>query len=283
MRLDEESESSNVEDRRGIGLGGIGGVGIGTVVIALAASYFFGIDPSVILGLSESIAPPPQQQRSPGPQPVAHDEGITFVRKAVSNTEKTWEKLFQQMNSNYEKPRVVVFTGAVQSSCGIGRTATGPFYCPGDQTVYIDLKFYEDLRMRFRAPGDFAQAYVIAHEIGHHVQNLLGISRRVDESRRRLSPAESNKVSVRMELQADCYAGIWAHHTDQRIIEPGDIEEALGAATAIGDDRLQKQMQGHVVPESFTHGTSEQRVRWFKTGLDTGSLKACDTFAARQL
>ena len=277
MRLDEESESSNVEDRRGIGLGGIGGVGIGTVVIALAASYFFGIDPSVILGLGESIAPPPQQQRSPGPQPVAHDEGITFVRKVVSNTEKTWEKLFQQMNSNYEKPTVVVFTNAVQSACGVGRTATGPFYCPGDRKVYIDLKFYEDLKTRFRAPGDFA------HEIGHHVQNLLGISQRVDESRGRLSTVESNKVSVRMELQADCYAGIWAHHTDQRIIEAGDIEEALGAATAIGDDRLQKQTQGHVVPESFTHGTSEQRVRWFRTGLDTGSLKACDTFAARQL
>ena len=283
MRLDD-GESSNVEDRRGMSAAGVGGLGIGGVVVALIASYFLGIDPAVLLDVANSVAPATQQQQHLPPQD-ARDEGKVFIARVLASTEKTWADIFQQMGRTYEKPVLVLFSGSTRSGCGQGQAAMGPFYCPNDQKVYIDLKFYEDLRTRFRAPGDFAQAYVIAHEIGHHVQNQLGTFSRLENARGRMSRAEGNQVSVRMELQADCYAGVWANHTEQRkhFLEQGDIEEALNAATAIGDDRLQQQTQGRVVPESFTHGSSAQRVRWFKTGVDTGSLKACDTFAAGQL
>ena len=283
MRLDD-GESSNVEDRRGMSAAGVGGLGIGGVVVALITSYFLGIDPAVLLDVANSVAPATQQQQHLPPQD-ARDEGKVFIARVLASTEKTWADIFQQMGRTYEKPVLVLFSGSTRSGCGQGQAAMGPFYCPNDQKVYIDLKFYEDLRTRFRAPGDFAQAYVIAHEIGHHVQNQLGTFSRLENARGRMSRAEGNQVSVRMELQADCYAGVWANHTEQRkhFLEQGDIEEALNAATAIGDDRLQQQTQGRVVPESFTHGSSAQRVRWFKTGVDTGSLKACDTFAAGQL
>lgn len=292
MRLDDESESQNVEDRRGgFGGGGFGGpktIGIGTVIIALAASYFFGIDPSVIMQgasvLQGQQAPQPQQQANRAP---ANDQMTVFTRKVLGNTERTWEHIFEtELNRRYEPPKLVLFTRATPTACGTGQSAMGPFYCPGDHKVYIDLAFYDELRQRFGAGGDFAQAYVIAHEIGHHVQNLLGVSEKVDAARRRMGEAQANQLSVRMELQADCLAGVWAanaQRANQQLLEPGDIEEGLKAAAAIGDDRLQKQAQGYVVPEAFTHGTSEQRVRWLRQGLTTGDIRKCDTFAARQL
>lgn len=292
MRLDDESESQNVEDRRGgFGGGGFGGpktIGIGTVIIALAASYFFGIDPSVIMQgasvLQGQQAPQPQQQAN---RPPANDQMTVFTRKVLGNTERTWEHIFEtELNRRYEPPKLVLFSRATPTACGTGQSAMGPFYCPGDHKVYIDLAFYDELRQRFGAGGDFAQAYVIAHEIGHHVQNLLGVSDKVDAARRRMGEAQANQLSVRMELQADCLAGVWAanaQRANQQLLEPGDIEEGLKAAAAIGDDRLQKQAQGYVVPEAFTHGTSEQRVRWLRQGLTTGDIRKCDTFAARQL
>lgn len=289
MRLDDESESQHVEDRRGFG-GGFGGrptsIGIGTVVIALAAAYFFGIDPMLILqGASSLQGPPPAEQTAR--RPAANDEMAIFVRKVLGNTERTWSHVFDsQMNRPYQPPTLVMFSGATQTGCGMGQAAMGPFYCPADQRVYIDLSFYDELRQRFGAAGDFAQAYVIAHEVGHHVQNLLGVSDRVDSARRHVSEAEGNQLSVRMELQADCLAGVWAaaaQQANQQLLEPGDIEEGLNAAAAIGDDRLQRQSQGRVVPEAFTHGSSEQRVRWLRRGIESGDVRRCDTFAARQL
>ncbi|CAG2132990.1 hypothetical protein LMG31506_01135 [Cupriavidus yeoncheonensis] len=292
MRLDDESESQNVEDRRGgFGGGGFGGpktIGIGTVIIALAASYFFGIDPSVIMQgasvLQGQQAPQPQQQAN---RPPANDQLTVFTSKVLGNTERTWEHIFEtELNRRYEPPKLVLFSRVTPTACGTGQSAMGPFYCPGDHKVYIDLAFYDELRRRFGAGGDFAQAYVIAHEIGHHVQNLLGVSDKVDAARRRMGEAQANQLSVRMELQADCLAGVWAanaQRANQQLLEPGDIEEGLKAAAAIGDDRLQKQAQGYVVPEAFTHGTSEQRVRWLRQGLTTGDIRKCDTFAARQL
>ena len=292
MRLDDEAESQNVEDRRGgggFGGGGMraGSIGIGTLVIALAASYFFGIDPSVILGGASRMqgSPQPQQQAQPH-RPPANDQLGVFTRKVLGSTERTWEHIFEtDLHRHYAPPTLVMFTGATPTACGTGQSAMGPFYCPGDHKVYIDLAFYDELRQRFGAGGDFAQAYVIAHEVGHHVQNLLGVSEKVDAARRRMSEAQSNQLSVRMELQADCLAGVWAATAgklNQQLLEPGDVEEGLKAAAAIGDDRLQRQAQGYVVPEGFTHGTSEQRVRWLRTGLSTGDLRKCDTFAARQ-
>ncbi|WP_035884388.1 KPN_02809 family neutral zinc metallopeptidase [Cupriavidus metallidurans] len=297
MRLDDEAESQNVEDRRGGGYGGGGGfglpiggksIGIGTIVIALAASYFFGIDPSLIFQGASVV----QNQQQQAPQSQAHrlpanDQLTVFTRKVLGNTERTWEHIFEtDLNRRYAPPKLVLFSGATQTACGTGQSAMGPFYCPGDQKVYIDLSFYDELRQRFGAGGDFAQAYVIAHEIGHHVQNLLGVSEKVDAARRRMSEAQANQLSVRMELQADCLAGVWAANAqklNQQLLEPGDIEQGLKAAAAIGDDRLQRQAQGYVVPEAFTHGTSEQRVRWLRQGLTTGDIRKCDTFAARQL
>ncbi|KVQ31557.1 neutral zinc metallopeptidase [Burkholderia ubonensis] len=292
MRLDDETESQNVEDRRGGG--GFGGgratIGIGTIVVALAASYFFGIDPRVVLEGASALqggrqqAQPQAQHQAQHQGASATDAGAVFTRKVLGNIERTWTTIFStQLHEQYQPPKLVMFTNATPTACGTGQTAMGPFYCPGDRKVYIDLGFYDDLRRRFGAGGDFAQAYVIAHEVGHHVQNLLGISGKVDAARRRSSEARSNALSVRMELQADCFAGVWANNAqraNQRLIEPGDFEQGLKTAAAIGDDRLQQQGQGYVVPESFTHGSSEQRVYWLRRGLESGELSACDTFAA---
>jgi uncharacterized protein len=284
----EGRRSANVEDRRGMSMGGLGGRGlagggIGAVVLVVVA-MLLGVDPSIVLqGGDPGYAPSPQQQESSSGAP--EDELGQFVSVVLADTEDTWNQLFQQGNRDYREPRLVLFSGAVQSACGFAQAAMGPFYCPGDQKVYIDLSFYRDLQQRFRAPGDFAQAYVIAHEVGHHVQNLLGIMERVHTLRARLSPAEANALSVRVELQADCFAGIWAHHANRsrQILEQGDVEEALNAASAIGDDRLQKQGRGQVVPESFTHGTSAQRQHWFRRGFESGEMRACDTFNAQRL
>ncbi len=284
MRLDDQSASNNVEDRRGGGGGiGRGTVGVGTVVLALAASYFFGIDPSVIMGLSSNSSRPSANQ--PAQKPPASDEMATFVSKVLGSTEQTWQQVFSDAGRRYQDPKLVLFTGATPTACGTGRSAMGPFYCPADQKVYIDLAFYRDLRDRFHAPGEFAQAYVIAHEVGHHVQNLLGISDKVSAAQQRSSQAKANALSVRLELQADCFAGVWGHRADsmKKMLEPGEIEQALTAASAIGDDRLQKQSQGQIVPESFTHGTSAQRVRWFKRGMESGDIRQCDTFSVTSL
>lgn len=284
MRLDDSRESDNVEDRRASGprIGGRGTIGIGTIVLALVAMYF-GVDPSVVLQMAEG--PPAQQQQGPAARPPANDPQARFVSKVLGETEDTWSAIFQKdLNRQYVPPKLVLFRGATPTACGTGQAAMGPFYCPGDSKVYIDLAFFDELQNRFKAPGDFAQAYVIAHEVGHHVQHLLGISDQVDNLRRR-NPSQANALSVRMELQADCFAGLWAQRANaaRNILESGDVEEALAAATAIGDDRLQKQSQGYVVPDAFTHGSSAQRVRWFKRGLESGDLKQCDTFAASSL
>jgi uncharacterized protein len=251
-------------------------------LLALAASYFFGIDPTVILGLF-SGAGSPVAQSVPAHKPPATDEMARFVSKVLADTEDTWRTIFHQAGRQYQDPKLVLFTGATPTACGTGQTAMGPFYCSLDQKVYIDLAFYHDLKVRFKAPGDFAQAYVIAHEVGHHVQHLLGISDKVQAARSRASRTQANTLSVRLELQADCLAGVWAHHADRlrNILEPGDIEEALTAASAIGDDRLQQQARGYAVPDTFTHGTSADRVRWFRRGIESGTLKQCNTFEAR--
>ncbi|MEZ5645179.1 MAG: neutral zinc metallopeptidase [Burkholderiaceae bacterium] len=297
MKWERNRQSDQVEDMRtrsGGGMFGGGGrrggkgLGLGTIVIALVAGWIFGINPMTILGVlggAQDVLSPAQQQTAPGPTGAPQDEMGQFVAAVLGGTEDAWETIFRDGGSQYRKPRLVLFRGAVPTACGTGQSAMGPFYCPGDEKVYIDLSFYETLRSQLGAPGDFAQAYVIAHEVGHHVQNQLGITGRMDEMRNRVSQREYNALSVRLELQADCFAGIWAHHNHQtnQILETGDIEEALRAAAAIGDDALQKQSQGMVVPDSFTHGTSDQRQRWFQTGLKTGSVQACDTFNARGL
>ena len=278
MRSDGR-QSDNIEDRRGFGGPLVAGGGIGTVVILLLA-LFFGFDPRVILQGDAPTSPPATQQApSPSTSPRGHDDLRDFVATVLADTEDTWRALFSGMGREYRDPRLVLFNGAVQSACGIAGAATGPFYCPQDQKVYLDLDFFRALRERFRAPGDFAQAYVIAHEVGHHVQKQLGISDRVMAERRRAG-AQANVASVRLELQADCFAGIWAHHAERtrHILEAGDVEEALNAAAAIGDDRLQRQTQGRVAPETFTHGTSKQRVQWFTRGIESGDLRRCDTF-----
>ena len=272
-------QSDNIEDRRGFGGPLVAGGGIGTVVLLLLA-LFFGFDPRVILQGDAPTSPPTTQQApSPSTSPRGHDDLRDFVATVLADTEDTWRALFSGMGRAYRDPRLVLFNGAVQSACGIAGAATGPFYCPQDQKVYLDLDFFRALRERFRAPGDFAQAYVIAHEVGHHVQKQLGISDRVMAERRRAG-AQANVASVRLELQADCFAGIWAHHAERtrHILEAGDVEEALNAAAAIGDDRLQRQTQGRVAPETFTHGTSKQRVQWFTRGIESGDLRRCDTF-----
>lgn len=257
--------------------------GLGLVIMVLAAAYF-GVDPSILLnqGLQGGDPAGPAQQYTPS---AAEQELAAFTSVVLADTEDTWHALFSQAGERYQEPKLVLFSGAVRSGCGNAQSAMGPFYCPADNKVYIDLSFYQDLRDRHGAPGDFAQAYVIAHEIGHHVQTLMGISRQVHGARARLSAEEGNKLSVKQELQADCFAGLWAHHANRtrQILEQGDVEEAMTAATAIGDDRLQQQGRGYVTPESFTHGTSAQRVRWFRTGLEQGTVSACDTFAAARL
>ena len=281
MKLGDQRASGNLEDRRGMGVGGAS-LGIGGVVLAIIAA-FMGIDPSVVLDTASRMAPPQEETRTPqksGPP----DEMSVFVSKVLGSTEDVWESAFRAMGRDYAEPKLVLFSGATKSACGVGQSAMGPFYCPIDQKVYIDLSFFRDLRQRFRAPGDFAQAYVIAHEVGHHVQNQLGIMEKLQQMQGRVSKTEFNRASVRVELQADCFAGVWAHHVgNKKLLEAGDLEEGLAAASAIGDDRLQKQSQGHVVPESFTHGTSEQRVRWFKRGMETGRMQDCDTLSARSL
>jgi predicted metalloprotease len=283
MRWEDEEKSGNVEDRRGMPVSrGVVGGGIGTVILVLVALYF-GIDPSVILQtVPDSVPPAATQQQQ---RPVGKDPMVDFVSAVLADTEKTWHGVFRTYGRTYEEPKLVLFTGAVQSACGFAQAAMGPFYCPEDHKVYIDLSFYEDLKNRFKAPGDFAQAYVIAHEVGHHVQNQLGITEKVQAAMQRGSRADANRLSVRMELQADCLAGVWGYHADKsrHILEAGDLEEALRAASAIGDDRIMKQTRGTVVPDAFTHGTSEQRVRWFKRGFETGDLNQCDTFKAASL
>jgi predicted metalloprotease len=281
-------ESRNVEDRRGQGgphLGGRGKIGIGTLVLVLVAMYF-GIDPSVVLDTATMVQPPAIESSQPGaPRSAAEDELARFTSMVLADTEDTWGPIFQSGGRQYQEPKLVLYTGATRSACGVGQAQMGPFYCPADGKVYLDLSFFDDLHRRFGAPGDFAQAYVIAHEVGHHVQNLLGISDKVQQARQRLSEREANQLSVRLELQADCLAGVWAYHADRtrQVLEQGDVDEALRAATAIGDDRIQKQAQGYAVPDSFTHGSAAQRVRWFRVGLAQGDLRACDTFSVAAL
>ena len=281
-------ESDNVEDRRGQRSGGgfsIGGrgIGIGTVLLLLAGAYF-GIDPRIVMTLV-GVASPQKQVSAPAQRPPQDDAQSKFVSMVLADTEDTWNDVFKRNGLRYQDPKLVLFSGSTPTPCGMGQSAMGPFYCPPDQKVYIDLRFYDDLKRRFGAPGDFAQAYVVAHEVGHHVQNLLGIADKVSAAQRRMPQAEANQLSVRMELQADCFAGVWANnaHQARQILEQGDIEEGLRAASAIGDDQMQRRTQGYVVPEGFTHGTSAQRVEWFRRGLSTGDMKACDTFNAARL
>jgi predicted metalloprotease len=282
MRLNTD-RSSNVEDRRGRGGMAVGG-GIGAVVLALVA-MFLGVNPSDI-GVGGG-ADAPATQGAPGGAPPEGDALADTVSRVLHSTEVTWQQVFQQMGKEYHDPHLVLFSGGDRSACGFAQTAMGPFYCPRDQTVYIDLSFYRELHERFGAQGQFAEAYVIAHEVGHHVQNELGISQQVEDAERASgSQTQANGYSVRLELQADCLAGAWAFHANQAgtmTLEPGDVESALSAASAIGDDRLQQEAQGHVVPDSFTHGSSAQRVRWFQRGLRSGDLKQCDTFEASSL
>ena len=294
MRMDDQRESDNLEDRRGSGMGGGGGLrlggrrlGLGTIAIALVASYFLGINPLTVLSMLSGGGMPAIEQSAPPPahKPPASDETAIFVSKVLASTEDTWNEVFRASGRQYEEPKLVLFSGVTPTACGTGQSAMGPFYCPGDQKVYIDLTFFRELKSRFKAPGEFAQAYVVAHEVAHHVQNQLGIADKVSQARQRAGKAEANALSVRMELQADCLAGVWGKHTDtmKGVLEPGDLEAALNAASAIGDDRLQQQAQGRIVPESFTHGSSEQRVRWFKRGFESGDMNQCNTFKAAKL
>lgn len=285
MRLGDR-ESDNVDDRRGLspGLAG-GGIGVIGAIAILAIGLFFGVDPGVLLQIiagnespSASYAPPPGTS-------AGNDDLKRFVSLVLADTEDTWHDVFRRLGRDYQEPKLVLFSGATPSACGFAQSAVGPFYCPGDRKVYLDLGFFRDLQTRYQAKGEFAEAYVIAHEVGHHVQNLLGIIDRVDALRARSDKPQANALSVRLELQADCLAGVWANQANavRKILEAGDVEQGLAAASAVGDDRLQMRSRGYVVPESFTHGSSAQRVRWFKRGLDTGSLRQCDTFSAAQL
>ena len=293
MKWEGNRQSDNVEDRRaGSGAGGgrslIGGrgIGVGTIAIALLAGWIFGINPLTVLGFLNggdpgqisAPAPPPAGPRAPATDPAAG-----FVRTVLADTEDVWSAVFKQAGGSYAQPTLVLFRGRIDTACGQGESASGPFYCPGDSKVYIDLGFFDTLRTRLGAPGDFAQAYVIAHEVGHHVQNLLGVTDKVDALRGKVAQAQMNAMSVRVELQADCLAGVWAHHSQQGKgwLEKGDIEEAMNAASQIGDDTLQRKSQGTVVPESFTHGSSQQRMTWFKRGLDSGAVKQCNAFEGR--
>ena len=281
MKWDGYRRSGNVEDRRGIATGA-GKLGLGAVVVALVAGWIFGVNPLTILGLLDGANPPVVTQQ--GVAPPTDDRQAMFVATVLASTEDVWAKLFGEAGRAYQEPKLVLFGGGInttQTGCGVGQSAMGPFYCSLDHTVYIDLDFYNTLEKQLGAPGEFARAYVIAHEVGHHVQNLLGVLSKVDQARSRLSEAEANKLSVLQELQADCLAGVWAHHADSQysMVEAGDIESALNAASRIGDDYLQQRGQGHVVPESFTHGTSAQRMQWFSTGYKQGNVQACDTFS----
>ena len=293
MRWKGRRQSTNIDDRR-TGGGSMrrrgtrrAGGGIGIIIIALIGWFVFGINPMSIIGgdLGGIMGGGTQQTSAPqsGGQ-IQNDETTQFVRVVLADTEDAWQKIFAQQGARYELPKLVLFRNRVQSACGFASSASGPFYCPGDKQIYIDLTFFAELQRRFEAPGDFAQAYVIAHEVGHHVQNLIGVLPKFNQMRRSLSKFEANRMSIRVELQADCFAGIWARNqAEQGYLERGDVEEALNAATQIGDDAIQRRTQGYVVPESFNHGTSDQRKRWFYRGMEQGSLQACDTFNARSL
>jgi predicted metalloprotease len=297
MKWEGDRQSDNVEDRRDDGGGGGGGgggrgafggrsIGLGSVVIALVAGWIFGINPLTLLGLlSGGGQQAPTAQSAPAARPPASDREAAFVATVLADTEDVWREQFEAQGGTYRDPKLVLFRGSTPTACGRGQAAMGPFYCPGDQKVYIDLAFYETLRTQLGAPGDFAQAYVIAHEVGHHVQNLLGISEKLDAQRGKISGARMNALSVRLELQADCFAGVWAFHANRmrQVLQQGDIEEALNAAAQIGDDKLQRQSQGTVRPESFTHGSSAQRVGWFKRGINAGRMDDCNTFDVRSL
>ena len=285
MRWERGRRSGNVEDRRGMrGARGLGGLSVGTIVIALAASWVLGVNPMQMLGiLLQAGGELPVGEAPRGGPPPEDDPHAEFVRVILGETEETWTTIFAARGERYQMPRLVLFDGSVQSACGSASAATGPFYCPADQQAYLDLGFFEEMRARLGGGGDFAEAYVIAHEIGHHVQTLLGVTAQVDAVRRRGGEIRGETGPlVRQELQADCLAGVWAHDAEarHRWLDPGDVEEALATATAIGDDRLQRQSGGTVVPDSFTHGTSDQRVRWFRRGFESGDPAACDTFAA---
>lgn len=284
MRIEGRRRSSNVEDRRGMRFTRGGGIGLGAIVLALIAMYF-GQDPAIVLQNVQQDSGSVQSEQGEYQESPEEAQIRERIEVVLADTEDTWNPIFAANGRTYEEPRLVLFSGAVESACGFAEAAVGPFYCPSDRRVYIDLSFYADLQGRFGAPGDFAQAYVIAHEVGHHVQTLLGISERTQAARSRANEAQANALSVRQELQADCFAGIWAHNADRarQLLEAGDIEEGLNAASAIGDDRLQRQSRGYVSPDSFTHGSSAQRVRWFKRGVETGSVNECDTFSARDL
>jgi predicted metalloprotease len=295
MRWEGERESGNVEDRRGSGGGGgggfglpigRGGIGVGTIVIALVIGWVLGINPLTLLGVlggGGDISAPVEQAQPRQQGPAADDRGSKFVRVVLASTEDVWGKVFQQAGAQYRAPGLVLYSGRTATGCGMGDAAAGPFYCPADQRVYIDLAFYRLMRDRLGAPGDSAQAYVIAHEVGHHIQNLTGTMRKMEEARQRVSERQYNQLSVRLELQADCYAGIWVHHSQQAKgwLDAQDIEQAINAAAAVGDDKLQREMQGAVRPETFTHGSSQQRAQWFRVGAQSGRIDQCDTFAAR--
>ena len=297
MRMDGQEESENVEDVRGMGGGGGGGgfsfgggrsIGLGTVAVALVAGWIFGINPLEVLGLLSGGGGSPVAQQAPqghAPAPPANDPQAKFVSQVLRSTEVVWTDVFKQAGKTYQPPKLRLFSGSFPTACGVGQAAMGPFYCPGDRIVYLDMGFFNVMRQRLGAPGQFAQAYVIGHEVGHHVQNLLGISDKVDAMRQRGSEAQANAMSVRLELQADCFAGVWAKRSDDAKgwLEAGDVESALNAASQIGDDTLQRKSQGQVVPESFTHGSSAQRVGWFKRGLQSGDINQCNTFEARNL
>lgn len=285
MREDNGRESSNIEDRRGMRIGGKGiiGGGLGAVAMAVIA-LLLGVDPAVVLNGIVNLAPT-EQQSQPVPFNQEEERLKKFISIVLADTEDTWGEIFRKSGGHYEQPKLVLFSDRVESACGFAQAAMGPFYCPGDHKLYLDMSFFKDLTNRHNAPGDFAQAYVIAHEVGHHIQNLLGIAGRVHQARQRGNQTQSNQLQVYMELQADCFAGVWANHADKsrQILEPGDVEEALAAASGVGDDRLQEQARGYIVPESFTHGSSEQRMRWFSIGIKTGDPKQCDTFKTGKL
>lgn len=286
MRWRGQRESSNIEDRRGLRFpGGGGGLGIGTVLVAFVAAWLLGVDPAMLLGILQGGDAPTMQSQTQAPQgngTVPTDDEGRFTSVVLASTEDAWSGLFERAGGAYRAPRLVLFEGRVDTACGLAGAAAGPFYCPGDQRLYIDLSFFRLLSERLGAKGDFARAYVIAHEVGHHVQNLLGTMERTQRARQQLSEGQYNALSVQLELQADCYAGIWAHHAQQarNWLEAGDIEEGMAAAAAVGDDRLQQRAQGTVIPETFTHGSSAQRVQWFRIGLQSGDPRRCDTFTA---
>jgi uncharacterized protein len=292
MKWEDQERSLNVEDRRGPGVGGgrprLGGrgIGLGSIAIALVAGWLFGVNPLTVLGLLGGdvgglvAGAPAAQTQGPATAPPPQDKAAAFVSVVLRDTEQVWGRVLQASGTAYREPKLVLYRGAQATACGMGESAMGPFYCPGDSKVYLDLEFFDTLARRMGAPGDFAQAYVVAHEVGHHLQNLMGITAKVDAMRGRVSEVQMNALSVRVELQADCLAGVWAHHSQKGKgwLEQGDIQEALNAAAQIGDDTLQRQSTGHVRPESFTHGSAQQRMTWFKRGLDTGKVAQCNTF-----